>query len=289
MRPVVYSVFAAAFLAGCETVVVSMVEVADVEIVPGSITLVAGQSESASAVLRERGGLELLGRSVTWTVDDPEIATVTPDGIVAARSPGNTIVRASSEGVTGLAEVRVLAGEEDPDREEDEPDRDDEDEPDRDDDVCDVIDQLLTDVTLERGVTCVFTDVRVRGRLELREGSRLVATRLIVDGPISSSGAASVTLDDSRVYGDVKLEKGGSITIRRSQVSKKVELIENLGAITVSDTRIEETLKVDKNRGGPFSLLRNTSRNLECKENDPAPTGSGNVVSGRDRGQCEGL
>jgi hypothetical protein len=247
-----------------------MVEVADVEIVPGSITLVEGQSEAASAVLRESGGSQLLGRSVTWTVDDPEIATVTPEGIVAGLSPGTTLVRASSEGVTGVAEVRVLPGQDD-----------------RDD--CDITDQVLTDVTLDAGITCVLTDVRIRGGLELREGSRLVATRLTVDGPMTSNGAESITLDDARIYGDLKLEKGGSITIRGSHVEKKVELIDNLGDIAVSDTWIDETLRLEKNRGGPFSLFRNTSRNLECKENDPAPTGSGNVVLGRESGQCAGL
>jgi hypothetical protein len=270
-RTVACTLLALGVLAGCETVVVSTVEVADVEIVPGSITLLEGESEAASAVLRETGGLELLGRSVTWSIDDPEIATVTPDGIVAGRSPGTTWVRASSEGVSGIAEVRVLPGQEE--RE----------------DVCDVTDQLLTDVTLERGMTCVFTDVRIRGRLQLREGSSLVASRLTVDGPITSDGAASLTLDDARVYGDLKFEKGGSVTIRGSRVEKKIELVDNLGAIDVSDTWIEETLKIEKNRGGPFRLVRNTSRNLECKENDPAPTGIGNVVWGRDGGQCSGL
>jgi len=264
--------FAAALTTGCETVVVSMVEVADVEIVPESITLVEGESEAASVVLRESGGVELLGRSVTWTVDDPEIAAVTAEGIVAGLSPGTTLVRASSEGVSGVAEVTVLPGQDE-----------------RDDDDCDVTEQLLFDVTLDRGITCVFTDVRIRGRLELREGSRLVATRLTVDGPMTSNGAESITLDDVRIYGDLKLEKGGSITIRGSQIARKVELVDNLGDIAVSDTWVDETLKLEKNRGGPFSLFRNTSRNLECKENDPAPTGSGNVVSGRDSGQCEGL
>jgi len=264
--------------AGCETVVVSMVEVADVEIVPASITLVEGQSEPASVVLRETGGAELLGRSVTWTVDDPRIATVTPEGIVAGLSTGTTLVRASSEGVSGFAEVRVLPGQDEDEDEDGEPADD-----------CEVTEQLLFDVTLDRGQTCIFTDVRILGRLELREGSRLVATRLTVGGNVTSNGAVSITLDDARVYGDLKLEKGGSITIRGSQVEKKVELMDNLGDIAVSDTWIDETLKLEKNRGGPFSLLRNTSRNLECKENDPAPTGSGNVVSGHESGQCEGL
>ena len=100
--------FLAALVSACETEVVSLVEV-DVEVYPPSITLSEGDRATASAVIRERGGAELSGMSVTWTVDDPAVATVNSEGVVEGRAPGFTLVRASSAGASGSAEVRVSA------------------------------------------------------------------------------------------------------------------------------------------------------------------------------------
>ena len=100
--------FLAALLAACETEVVSWVEV-DVEVYPPSITLTEGDSATASAVIRERGGAELSGMSVAWTVDDPAVATVNSEGVVEGQAPGFTLVRATSSGASGSAQVRVEA------------------------------------------------------------------------------------------------------------------------------------------------------------------------------------
>ena len=61
---------------GCH---ISMVEV-EVEVLPPSITLSEGHSTTASAVVREAGGVVISGASVTWTVDDSAVATVSSDG-----------------------------------------------------------------------------------------------------------------------------------------------------------------------------------------------------------------
>jgi hypothetical protein len=47
-------------------------------------------------------------------VDDPAIATVTPEGVVEARAPGTTRIHATVEGITGTASVTVLAGPDEP-------------------------------------------------------------------------------------------------------------------------------------------------------------------------------
>jgi hypothetical protein len=94
----------------CEQTTVSVLEVASVEVMPEEITLHEGDRETMQAVLRERGGGELTGRSVSWSVDDPEVADIDDDGVLEARSPGTTLVRAAAEGVQGSAEVSVLPG-----------------------------------------------------------------------------------------------------------------------------------------------------------------------------------
>ncbi len=97
---------AAAWLGACQSEVISVVEI-DVEVLPPSITLTEGDSAHAAAVVRERGGVELSGLSVTWTVDNPEVATVSADGLVEGRAAGFTTIRASSGDATGSAQVRV--------------------------------------------------------------------------------------------------------------------------------------------------------------------------------------
>lgn len=75
--------------------------------VPGALT-VSG-AVYVSAVLRDAAGYVLPGRTVTWTVADTLVATVTIDGLVYARTPGKTTVVAASEGVSGSAVVTVPA------------------------------------------------------------------------------------------------------------------------------------------------------------------------------------
>jgi hypothetical protein len=258
----------AASLLACETTVVSTVEVGDVTVFPSSMTLATGDTATVWALVTESGGGQLAGMAVTWRVDDPTIAMVDANGLVEARAAGTTIVRATSGGVSGAAQVRVLGGE--------------------DPDSCEIADQtFLDDLEIPKDMTCVLTNVRVHGHLELREGARLVATGLIVGEHLKSNGGLDLVLADSWVGGDLVLERGGSVTIGGTRVAKKLEIKSNLGTIALSDSEIEETIKLEDNRGGPFTLLRNTSQRLECKDNEPAPTGAGNVAQGT--GQCRGL
>lgn len=101
---------ATALASACETSTVSVVQVSEVEVSPSRITLLEGGRETATVALRANGGAELSGRAVEWTVNDPEVATVSSDGVVEGQAPGQTSVHAISEGVRGSADVTVLAG-----------------------------------------------------------------------------------------------------------------------------------------------------------------------------------
>jgi len=101
------AVVAAATLAACESVIVAMVDV-EVEVVPETVTLVEGETADVSAVVRERGGGELHDAEVTWTVEQPRIASVDSDGTVAGHERGTTRLVASSAGVSGVASITVV-------------------------------------------------------------------------------------------------------------------------------------------------------------------------------------
>jgi hypothetical protein len=267
-----------AILCGCEHSVVSVVEVSEIELSPPEITLVEGERDTVSVVLRGSGGSEVSGREVTWTVDDEEVASVTSEGVVEGRRPGATRVRATSEGVSGDAEITVVPG----------PDAEPEPET---EDSCDIRDRTLgDDVEIARDRTCTFTNVRIRGDLELGRGARLIAEELRVDGDLEADGAEELKLTRSWIGGDVAFEKGGRVTILETRVGGKVEIKESRGRIDLRDNTVNDDVKLEKNREGPFTLFRNRiDGKLECKDNVPAPTGSGNVVGEKEGGQCRNL
>ncbi|MEX2531196.1 MAG: Ig-like domain-containing protein [Gemmatimonadota bacterium] len=94
----------------CEELTVTTMPVASVEISPGSLTLVQGDQGTVSATPRGSAGIALSGRAVTWSSDDPSVAAVDASGRVEALEPGNTSIRAESEGVSSSIEVSVLSG-----------------------------------------------------------------------------------------------------------------------------------------------------------------------------------
>jgi serine/threonine-protein kinase len=72
-------------------------------IVPGTTATLRGIVRTA------RSSDEDQDRPIDWKSSDPSIATVSTDGVLAARKPGRTVVSATSEGIRGEAEVNVVA------------------------------------------------------------------------------------------------------------------------------------------------------------------------------------
>lgn len=84
------------------------VPVGVVSVTIGQDTVIAGRTVQLAAVTTSASGELLGGRAVTWTTADPAIATVGLTGIVSGVSPGTAIVTATSEGVSGSANLEVL-------------------------------------------------------------------------------------------------------------------------------------------------------------------------------------
>ena len=83
--------------------------VASVAVSPSSATLVVGQTVELEAQPRDASGQPLSGRTVTWSSNRSDVATVTSTGTVAAVSPGTATITASSEGRSGTATITVDA------------------------------------------------------------------------------------------------------------------------------------------------------------------------------------
>jgi hypothetical protein len=94
--------------------------------------------------------------------------------------------------------------------------------------------------------------------------------------------------ENSRVDGDLQVTKAASARISGLFINGDLQLSENTGALFASRAQVRGNVQVVKNRGG-VELLNNTiAQTLQCVENTPAPTGSGNVAGDKED-QCRAL
>jgi uncharacterized protein YjdB len=84
------------------------VPVATVDVSLSATSLYSAQTATATATPRATGGAALTGRTVTWSSSASTVATVNATtGAVTAVAPGLTEIRATSEGVVGVANLFV--------------------------------------------------------------------------------------------------------------------------------------------------------------------------------------
>lgn len=81
--------------------------VARVTVQPVTHSMVAGDQHQYTARVLDSAGRELTGRAVSWMSANPEVAAISPGGVLTALTPGAALIRASSESVTGEATVTV--------------------------------------------------------------------------------------------------------------------------------------------------------------------------------------
>ena len=80
---------------------------ATVTIQPDSINLTVGGAHQLAATVRDRKGVLLAGRTITWSTANDAIASVSASGLVTARSAGRAVISATSEGRIGDAVIRI--------------------------------------------------------------------------------------------------------------------------------------------------------------------------------------
>ncbi len=98
----------AALSAGCSTTTVVQT-VAKVTVTPPADSLLVKGHVTLKASLTDDGGRGLKGPLVFWSTQDSAIATVSSSGVVTGVSPGRVQVAASADGVSGIANINVMA------------------------------------------------------------------------------------------------------------------------------------------------------------------------------------
>jgi hypothetical protein len=138
----------------------------------------------------------------------------------------------------------------------------------------------LDSVIVPAGASCTLLGTTLNGSIEVGATSRLIAESVNVTGDLKSDGAAELRVSGtSRVGGAVQVQRGAAATLSGMSVTGDMQIDAMAGRASASGNRVTGNLQVIGNLGG-VALNSNTMGGvMQCKENLPAPTGSGNVAT----------
>ena len=108
---------------------------------------------------------------------------------------------------------------------------------------------------------------------------------------VGGAAGAPITITRGSVFGDLFLShNGGSLEMTRQEVEGDARIVDNVSPIgfSLQENIIRRDLLFSRNSGPSALNSNNIGQSLDCFENDPSPTGSGNVANEL-TGQCEGL
>lgn len=119
-------------------------------------------------------------------------------------------------------------------------------------------------------------------------GASLFANSVGVDGNIQTVGpAARMNVSPgSFVGGSIQIKQSGAADIRGVDIDGDLQFDDNTGFLDAVDNIIGGNLQVFQNTGGVAIIDNRIGGNLQYKENDPLPTGGGNIVQGSMEDQC---
>jgi len=81
--------------------------VAEIEIAPPGVSLVAGTTQQVQATARTSSGIAVPNRQVTWSSDDLAVAAVSSTGMITGVATGSSRIHATVDGVRGSIPVTV--------------------------------------------------------------------------------------------------------------------------------------------------------------------------------------
>lgn len=149
-------------------------------------------------------------------------------------------------------------------------------------------------VVVPQNAVCDLKNAFLNGSLRVERGAGvLISGRTYINANVlSEEGGAYVRILGPGVFvgGNVQIRNNfqASAILRGALVQGSIQYIENSGPLFASGVFVGSDFQVFSNTGG-VSLTNNTIRqNLQCKENTPAPVGSGNKA-GDKQDQCAAL
>jgi hypothetical protein len=147
----------------------------------------------------------------------------------------------------------------------------------------------LDSVIVPAGASCTLLGTRLLGSLEVGANARLIADGVAITGNIVSDAAAELSVGGtSSVGGSVQVQRGQAATLAGLSITGDLQIDAMAGPVSASDNRVGGNLQAMANRGGALFVANRMSGVMQCKDNLPPPTGSGNVATLKED-QCRGL
>lgn len=135
----------------------------------------------------------------------------------------------------------------------------------------------LDNIFVPDGASCMLTGTSAQGNIVVGRGATLMASRISVNGNLQAEGAASVAVaNNSSIGGSVQLVQGVAASIERVRINGDLLLDANSGPLSAIRNSVGGSVQVFQNTGGVVLRNNTINGNLQCKENNPAPTGGGN-------------
>lgn len=140
--------------------------------------------------------------------------------------------------------------------------------------------------------TCNLSGTQVKGTVKVESGANLSANRITVNGNIQSEGFRNIRVYNySTVGGSVQLKNGlsgGLGSVSQTTINGDLQFEANRAKMTSDRNTVRANLQAVQNRGGLAITSNRISQALQCKENNPPPTGGGNTAGDKE-GQCARL
>jgi hypothetical protein len=150
----------------------------------------------------------------------------------------------------------------------------------------------VDNLRVPQNASCTLNGTKVQGTVKVENGARLVASGVRVIGNVQSEGFQSITLrEGSRVGGSVQLENGlsgGTGKVVQTRINGDLQFEANRAKMVARGSTILANLQVFQNTGGVVLQNNRIAENLQCKQNNPPPTGGGNQAGDKE-GQCVAL
>lgn len=145
------------------------------------------------------------------------------------------------------------------------------------------------EIEVPAGQVCVLQGTRVEGNIKLNAGSVLDARDVTVVGNLQGDGAASVLLAGaSSLTGSVQLKQGGGATLLGARIGGDIQVDDHFATLFAQGNQVGGNIQVIGNRGGVTLVDNRIVGNLQCKDNLPAPRGSGNLAASSED-QCNAM
>lgn len=145
--------------------------------------------------------------------------------------------------------------------------------------------------------TCTLNGTNVQGNITVKSRGTLDATNIQVTGGIKGESPRSIRISRSSVGNSVQVRKGGplpgspevvAVDIEFTNVTGDIQLEENVGFVSLVENQISGSVQANKNTGGVKITSNIIGNGLQCQDNNPPPTGSGNVAKQK-QAQCQNL